>query len=955
MAISVTVAVVIIAAVAIATLHYDVNVEIEGEGTVEPTHTSVNVFGSAEFKIKPADGWRVSSVTVDGKPAELNNNILKINGIIGSHKVRVIFTPSGTYQLETVSEGCGSVYTAAKSYIEGDNAVVDIIPDEGYVISDVTVDGKSVGSVNRLDILMDSGHTVDVKFREAKAEDPSVDVSVDVKTGISTGAFYGTVTPSGPVRVAYGGTLVVSVSLNEGYILKSVKIDGKETGTSPIVTVKNVTESFDIGITVVSEKLKTYTITASSPAGGSISPSGTVSVGEGDSVTFTIIPDSGYGLSSLIIDGKSVSYSGRTYTFAKVSENHSISAVFTAKPAPTPSKTLESITLAGYPTEVTVNRTVSTTGMVVTAHWSDGSESQVTGYTVSPTSFSSTGLNKVTVSYGGKTAAFDINVKEEQFTVTFTALTGGSVSQSSVTVNRNTVPVLSGDSLTVGSATVTPTPITEDYLFGSWTRNDGAGITDPIAGNVTFSASFLTLTKITVVTGPAKTSYTDGDPFDKTGVKIAAEYGSKTVDVTSKCTFSPEKLTYGVLSIDVTFMGKTAKIDVTVNQRYYAVSFTATDGGSVSTELLQVAKGTVPKMVAKSLYFGSDKVTPVYNSMTSIFISWSRSDGVAISVPITGDVTFTAKFLPMTGIEVKTNPTKTVYAVGEKFNPAGMVVMANFSDGVMSTSMRVFSGYTYTPSGELSLADKQITVEYGGKTATVDISVNEVSTLDSIEITTPPSVTTFARNATVDLTGMVVTAHYTVSTYDRVITSYTVSPESFSEIGNKEITVSYTEGSITKTAVQNVTIVDTGVFSVKVTSYSGTKIVNGSAVSFSETLNKNLKDFKFDLSGISPGITQTVTLKITNGTTADLKACVFVSSMTAGSSAELAKQIILTSGTNEKSVNDAANKSFVDIGTMNKGGTQEITLTISFPHNEHNNEVMGKNLGFSLGVFADYP
>lgn len=70
-----------------------------------------------------------------------------------------------------------------------------------------------------------------------------------------------------------------------------------------------------------------FTITASAGAGGSISPSGSFSVREGRDKTFTITPDSGYRISDVLIDGKSVG-AVNTYTFDNVQKRHTIEAVF---------------------------------------------------------------------------------------------------------------------------------------------------------------------------------------------------------------------------------------------------------------------------------------------------------------------------------------------------------------------------------------------------------------------------------------------------------------------------------------------------------------------------------------------------------------------------------------------------------------------------------------------------
>ena len=70
-----------------------------------------------------------------------------------------------------------------------------------------------------------------------------------------------------------------------------------------------------------------YTIEATAGAGGSISPSGSVSVREGGDQTFTITPDKGYAVSTVKIDGKSIG-AVKSYTFENVSRTHTIEVIF---------------------------------------------------------------------------------------------------------------------------------------------------------------------------------------------------------------------------------------------------------------------------------------------------------------------------------------------------------------------------------------------------------------------------------------------------------------------------------------------------------------------------------------------------------------------------------------------------------------------------------------------------
>ena len=70
-----------------------------------------------------------------------------------------------------------------------------------------------------------------------------------------------------------------------------------------------------------------YTIKTTAGAGGSISPSGSVSVREGRDQTFTITPDKGYAVSNVKIDSKSIG-AVKSYTFENVRRTHTIEVIF---------------------------------------------------------------------------------------------------------------------------------------------------------------------------------------------------------------------------------------------------------------------------------------------------------------------------------------------------------------------------------------------------------------------------------------------------------------------------------------------------------------------------------------------------------------------------------------------------------------------------------------------------
>ena len=103
-----------------------------------------------------------------------------------------------------------------------------------------------------------------------------------------------------------------------------VTVDGKSEGVVTSHTFTNVTSDREIEAAF---EINTYTITATAGEGGSISPSGEVKAQHGESQTFTIEPDPGYYIVSMMVDGTSVGATS-TYTFPNVESDHTISAIF---------------------------------------------------------------------------------------------------------------------------------------------------------------------------------------------------------------------------------------------------------------------------------------------------------------------------------------------------------------------------------------------------------------------------------------------------------------------------------------------------------------------------------------------------------------------------------------------------------------------------------------------------
>lgn len=102
-------------------------------------------------------------------------------------------------------------------------------------------------------------------------------------------------------------------------------------------------EGFSPFAVVWQTQAKEFTIKATANGGGSISPSGAVTVTEGEDQTFAISASDGYKIADVKVDGTSVGAVG-SYTFEDVKANHSIEATFTKEGGIVPPITYYTIT-----------------------------------------------------------------------------------------------------------------------------------------------------------------------------------------------------------------------------------------------------------------------------------------------------------------------------------------------------------------------------------------------------------------------------------------------------------------------------------------------------------------------------------------------------------------------------------------------------------------------------------
>lgn len=134
----------------------------------------------------------------------------------------------------------------------------------------------------------------------------------------------GSIVPAGTVQVIEGRDTTFTVSPSTGYHLDSIVVDGVNQGVVLTYSFTNVLNAHTI---VAYFSINIYSITATADSNGTITPSGTMTLPFGSTQTFSITPNTGYHVSSLLVDGTSVA-TDTSYSFPNISSNHTLHAMF---------------------------------------------------------------------------------------------------------------------------------------------------------------------------------------------------------------------------------------------------------------------------------------------------------------------------------------------------------------------------------------------------------------------------------------------------------------------------------------------------------------------------------------------------------------------------------------------------------------------------------------------------
>ena len=161
----------------------------------------------------------------------------------------------------------------------------------------------------------------------------------------------------------------------------------------------------------------------------------------------------------------------------------------------------------------------------------------------------------------------------------------------------------------------------------------------------------------------------------------------------------------------------------------------------------------------------------------------------------------------LTSITV-TPPSTTTYYVNGSFSTAGMKVTAKYSD---NSTKDVTNSATVTSPDMSTAGTKTVTVSYGGKTATFNITVEAIS-VTGISVSKNPTETSYYTNETFSSAGTEVTVTYNNGTTKVITSGMTFSSPDMSTAGTKTVTVTYSG----KTATFSITVLAVTVSSLTI-------------------------------------------------------------------------------------------------------------------------------------------
>jgi len=205
----------------------------------------------------------------------------------------------------------GGIVTGSGGYNYGESCTLTATANAGYTFVNWTKNGTQVSTNQTCTFTVTESATYIAHFSPQN-------YTITTTSSPSNG---GTTTGGGTYN--YGQTCTVTASAANGYAFTNWTENGTQVSTNANYSF-TVTNNHNL---VANFAQNTHTIQASAGANGIITPSGSITVAHGANQSFAMIPDEGYEVQDVYIDGNSVGPM-TSYTFTNVNTDHYIHVTF---------------------------------------------------------------------------------------------------------------------------------------------------------------------------------------------------------------------------------------------------------------------------------------------------------------------------------------------------------------------------------------------------------------------------------------------------------------------------------------------------------------------------------------------------------------------------------------------------------------------------------------------------
>jgi len=297
---------------------YTITATATGNGTISPSgDQKVLPTKDQTFTMTPMTCAQVDNVRVDGVDLGPLTKYT-FHNVNANHTIEAIF---GQVPPDTITASAGAHGTISPigvaPYDCDATVTYTITPDVCFKISDVRVDGLSVGVPPSYTFYnLRASHTIVASF----SPDPQK------LTITATAGANGKIAPAGAIQVDCGTDNTFAISPNGCYRVADVQVDGASQGPITSYTFTNVLAAHSIAATFVYAPTPD-TLTASAGPGGSIEPAGVLVLGCGSTQTFTIRHDDCQRIADVVVDGVSQG-AVVSFTFTDLATSHTITASF---------------------------------------------------------------------------------------------------------------------------------------------------------------------------------------------------------------------------------------------------------------------------------------------------------------------------------------------------------------------------------------------------------------------------------------------------------------------------------------------------------------------------------------------------------------------------------------------------------------------------------------------------